>query len=215
MIAEIIEKNKNQLRSTGSFMMPGIDLIIDLMRIVEIDAGEALFSTLRPLQYSKGDYLIREGELCKDISLLETGIARQFINKKGSEPSTGFILPGEFIATYRILGINTRSKENIQFETRASGYSMSWANLERLKLVYPMLAEVEKLSFGFRTYWFSERFYQMTFSTAREKYLNLQCWPQAVLQQIPITHIAHYLGVSLETLSRLRGEINLQENCII
>jgi len=126
MIAELIEMNKNMLRSTGSYMLPGINLIIVLLRTVENDAGDALFSALRPVHYSKGDYLIREGEPSRDITLLETGIARQFKNKNGSEPSVCFFLPGEFIASYRRWGINTTSEVNIQFETNATGYSMSW-----------------------------------------------------------------------------------------
>ncbi len=209
MIAEIIEKNKNMLHSTGSYLVPGIDQIIDLMRTVENDAGETIFSALHPVQYSKGDYLLREGAPCWEITLLETGIARQFVNKKGYEPIACFFFPGEFI-TNRRFRINTMSKVNIQFETNATGYSMSWANLEKLKRAYPMLAEIEKLAFEFKAYWLSDRFYQMAFSTARERYKNLLLWPQILLQQLSITHTANYLNISIETLSRIRKDNNFQ-----
>ena len=209
MIAEIIEKNKNLLQSTGSYLMPGIDQIIDLIRTVENEAGEALFSALHPVQYSKGDYLLREGAPCRDITLLETGIARQFINKKGYEPSASFFFPGEFI-TNRRFRPNTMSKVNIQFETNATGYSISWASLEKLKPAYPMLAEIEKLAFEFKAYWLSDRFYHMAFSTARERYMNLLLWPHALRQQLSITHTANYLNISLETLSRIRSDNNFQ-----
>ena len=208
MIAEIIEKNKNLLQSTGSYLVPGIDLIIGLMRVVENSAGDALFNAIHPIAFSKGDYLLREGTPCKHITILETGIARQFINKNGSEPSASFFFPGEFIASYKKLIINTTSKVNIQFVTNATGYSISLANIEKLNPVYPMLAEIERRSFELRSYWLYDRFYQLTFSTARERYQNLLDWPPDLLQQISITNIAYYLGVTLETLSRLRGEIN-------
>jgi len=214
MIAEIIEKNKNVLRSTGSFMMPGIDQIIGLMRAVENAAAQELSGVIHPIQFAKGDYLLREGAPCKNISILETGIARQFISKKGSEPSASFFFPGEFISSYRRLEINATSKVNIQFETKASGYSIGWKNLEKLKPVHPMLAEIEELAFELRSYWLFDRFYQLAFSTARERYINILSWPHALRQQISVTHIADYLGISLETLSRIRSEINFQQSSI-
>jgi len=208
MIAEIIEKNKNLLRSTGSYMMPRLDKIIDLLRTVENYACNDFFNSIERVSFVKGDYLLREGVPCKQIWILETGIARQFMNKNGAEPIATFFFPGEFIASYKSFAINTPSKVNIQFETDAKGYSLTWTKLEILKLTYPVLTEIEKLAFECRSYWFSDRFYHMIFSPARERYQNLQCCPQVLLQQISLTHIASYLGISLETLSRIRSEIN-------
>lgn len=79
-------------------MMPGIDQIIDLLHVVENSAVEELFSVIQPIEFAKGDYLLRKGTPCRYISILETGIARQFINKNGSEPIARFFFPGEFIA---------------------------------------------------------------------------------------------------------------------
>jgi len=208
MIAEIIEKNKNLLRSTGSYMMPRLDKIIDLLRTVENYASDDFFNSIERVAFVKGDYLLREGAPCKQIWILETGIARQFINKNGAEPIATFFFPGEFIASYKSYAINTPSKVNIQLENDAKGYSLTWTKFEKLKLTYPILTEIEKLAFECRSYWFSDRFYHMIFSPARERYQNPQCCPMALQQQISLTHISDYLGISLETLSRIRSEIN-------
>ena len=61
MIAEIIEKNKNLLQSTGSYLVPGIDLIIGLMRVVENSAGDALFNAIHPIAFPKATiYFVKE-----------------------------------------------------------------------------------------------------------------------------------------------------------
>ena len=208
MIVKIIEKNKDLLRSTGSYMMPRLDRIIELLRTVENYASNDFFNSIERVAFVKGDFFLREGAPCRHILILETGIARQFMNKNGAEPIATFFFPGEFIASYKSFAINTPSKINIQFETDATGYSLSWTTLEKLKLAYPILTEIEKLAFECRSYWLSERFYHMIFSPARERYQNLQCCPLALQQQISLTHIADYLGITLETLSRIRSEIN-------
>jgi len=208
MIAKIIEKNRDLLQSTGSYMMPRLDKIIDLLRTVENYASDDFFNSIERVAFVKGDYLLREGAPCKQIWILETGIARQFINKNGAEPIATFFFPGEFIASYKSYAINTPSKVNIQLENDAKGYSLTWTKFEKLKLTYPILTEIEKLAFECRSYWFSDRFYHMIFSPARERYQNPQCCPMALQQQISLTHIADYLGISLETLSRIRSEIN-------
>ncbi len=135
MIAKIIENNKGLLRSTGSYLTPRLDKIIDLLRTVENYTSDDFVNSIERFAFVKGDYLLREGAPCRHVSILDSGIARQFMNKNGAEPIATFFLPGEFIASHKRCGFNTPSKVNIQFETNASGYSINWKTLEALSRI--------------------------------------------------------------------------------
>ena len=83
-------------------MMPRLDKLIDLLRSVENYASNDFFNSIERNAFVKGDYLLREGTPCKQIWILETGTARQFMNKNGAEPNATFFFPGEFIAFNRV-----------------------------------------------------------------------------------------------------------------
>ena len=55
--------------------------------------------------------------------------------------------------------------------------------------------------------WLEERLLQFHTLDARERYLQLVKEQPHFVQKVQLTHIASYLGVSLETLSRIRAKI--------
>lgn len=50
-----------------------------------------------------------------------------------------------------------------------------------------------------------ERIASIQFHSAEEKYDNLLSIHPDITQRIPLTHIASYIGITLETLSRIRN----------
>jgi CRP/FNR family transcriptional regulator, anaerobic regulatory protein len=206
MLFEIMEKNKSLLQGTGSYLLPRLDKIIDLLHTVETSAADDFFNAVRHVEFAKGDFFVREGTVCRNLLLLEKGSARQFINKNGVEPIICFSFPGEFIVSYKSFEFNKPANVNIQFVTDASGYSMSWANLTNLKLTYPSLGTIEKLALECRTYWLEERMCNIMFTPSRERYHYLLCYRPMLFQHFSLTNIASYLGISPETLSRIRSK---------
>jgi CRP-like cAMP-binding protein len=53
----------------------------------------------------------------------------------------------------------------------------------------------------------SDRASSLSFETALEKYINLLQYQPEIIQQVSVQHIASYLGVSREILSRIRSQI--------
>jgi len=49
-----------------------------------------------------------------------------------------------------------------------------------------------------------ERIVSMQFQTAEQKYQNILALRPNITQRVPLTHIASYIGITLETLSRIR-----------
>lgn len=208
MFAEIMEQNKTDLQSIGSYLVPRLDKMIDLLRKVESTAGPDFHQSIQHLKFAKGDLLVKEGTVCRYIWMLERGIARQYINKNGAEPIACFFVPGEFMVSNNGFAMDAISKENIQFITDASVYAISRIHIEQLKFNYPIINEIEKLGFECRSCWHQEHTYRFMYSNAREKYRYFVRSQTILLQYISITDLASHLGISLETLSRIRSRKN-------
>ena len=207
MLSEIMERNKSLLQGTGSYLLPRLDKMIDLMRTVENTANDDFFNSFRYVKFSKGDFFVKEGAVCRNLLLLEQGNVRQYMNKNGAEPIACFSFPGEYIVSYKSFEFNKPANVNIQFVTDASGYSISWANLAKLKLTYQILSEIERLALDCTIYSLEERMYQFMFTPARERYRYLLYYRPTLLHHISLTNIAFYLGITLETLSRIRSKL--------
>lgn len=208
MFAELMEQNKPQLQSLGSYLVPRLDKMIGLLRKFESTAGPDFREAIQHMKFAKGDLLLKEGTVCRYVWLLETGMARQYKIKNGEEPIACFFVPGEFIVSNNGFALDVPSKVNIQFVTDATVYVISRMRLEQFKSTYPILNEIEKLGFECRSCWLEEHIYHAMFSKAPEKYHQLLRSRPALLKNISLTHLAAYLGISLETLSRIRSRKN-------
>ena len=56
------------------------------------------------------------------------------------------------------------------------------------------------------TLWLENRLYQLQFMTSQERYYALVDSTPQLLQKVSLTDIASYLGISRETLSRIRKQ---------
>jgi len=201
MLTEIIERNKSKLAKSDSYLSPQIDQLIGLMRRFESTATIDFYDSIQHRIFVKGEFLLKEGETCKHIWLIESGIVRQFINANGDEHIGRFYHPGEFIAA-----INRPSLKNIQFVNHASAFSLPHKCLERFKITNPILFEIEKLSFECSASWF-ERHNYLLHSTAIERYNFVLKYQTILLNSITLKNLASYLKMSPERLSRIRADI--------
>lgn len=84
--------------------------------------------------------------------------------------------------------------------------SISYADLERL---YTTFHEIERLGRLMISQYYLEMDHglrSLRFKSARERYLELMEKQPGLLQRAPLQYLASYLGMSSETLSRIRAE---------
>jgi CRP-like cAMP-binding protein len=77
-----------------------LDLLIQTIRsyIPFSPADEAVAQRLfRQKRYKKGDLLLAEGEICRHITFIGSGLVRYYINKDGEQRTTYFNKEGEFV----------------------------------------------------------------------------------------------------------------------
>lgn len=156
----------------------------------------------------KNDFLVLEGDVCKYYYFLREGILRSYYLKNGYEITTSFTFPNNVATIYRSIILNIPSNEFLQAITECTVYQMNVCDFVQLKNQHPIMHEMENIFTTAYTLLLEERLFSVQFQTASERYKHLlEHYPQYI-QFIPLKYIASYLGITLETLSRVRAKIN-------
>jgi CRP-like cAMP-binding protein len=155
----------------------------------------------------KGEYLLRHDEVCRHSYWIEQGVLRKFYVHEGKEHTTELLFENDIAVSLASYSLQKPGKEYIQVITEAVVSQTDFASFQTAKKVYPQLMELDLLMTEYHAVWLEKRLYEFHTLDATQRYkLLLQEHPH-ILHTVPLTYIASYLGISLETLSRIRAKI--------
>jgi len=157
-------------------------------------------------QIEKNTILVREGQIARRLYILVAGTARTFYLHNGKDITSWIYKEHTPFTTWYSYLEQKPSFENIEILEDATLASFSKDTLENLYHQHPKLEHFgrklveQQLSF-------LDSFYKgYLFMSAREKYdLLLSVFPDVTLR-VNLGHIASLLGISQETLSRIRAK---------
>lgn len=155
--------------------------------------------------FSKGAYLVGENEICRAVFFIMQGYCRAFHNVDGREVNTQFYFENDFVTNIKSLTQNKPSAYAIQ-----ACEPMRVAAFDKQKLLdaYKLAPELETFGRKLLEQLVARQEEQTTrfqLLTAQQRYAYLQDHQPELLQRISLTHLSSYLGISRETLSRIRG----------
>lgn len=171
------------------------------------EAQAALQECFEKKLLSKNDFLLNEGKKCSHLYFLEKGSLRGFYNLDGKEVTHWFGFENDFVTSFHSFTTGEPAVENIQLMEG----SILWAiSKEQLTELFNRYHEIERLvRIAYEKYYIrlEERFVNAQFKTAKERYENLLHLTPHILERVPLGYVASYLGISQETLSRIRGQL--------
>ena len=156
---------------------------------------------------SKGDYLVTEGQKCNKIVYINEGLFRIFYLKDGVEINTCFCKEHSITSSFKSFINQIPSSEYIQALENSVVVSLSAENLSKLQQQSPTWQSIRQLLTEKECLRLYDRATSLSFESALEKYKNLLNYNPEIIQRVSIQHIASYIGVSRETLSRIRSQI--------
>lgn len=168
----------------------------------------ALFEPALKLEKHKAKaHFLNQGKICQHIGFINKGCFRTYFLADGKEVNTHFAFENEFVTDYDSFLQRKPSRYYIQaledteivtFNLKAmqNAYNQShnWERFGR------MIAEQSyKLT--------TQRMESFLFLDGEQRYLDLLNNQSHMLNRIPLYHIASYLGLERESLSRLRKKV--------
>ncbi len=159
---------------------------------------------LKVINLKKGEVFIAEGDVANRIAFTNKGYLRVYINHDGEE-ITRDITPLHSFATALPSFINQKpSCEIISAITDCELFILSKQHLEHLYDNYPKWERLGRRIIEDMFVDAQLRLNQFITQTAEVRYRHfLKRYPD-MIHEVPLTYIADYLGIKLQSLSRLR-----------
>ena len=154
----------------------------------------------------KGQYLLRAGERCSDLYFVERGLVRGFYFDDEKEITNWLAIDGEFATSFYSFITRTPGFESIEVLEPSDLVYIQYDDLQRLYNDYPETERIGRIITENYYLKLDGRILGLQFKTAKERYDQLLEDNPLLIQRAPLGCIASYLGITQETLSRIRAK---------
>ena len=188
-------------------------IISEIFKDISFTQVEAklMSEQLEEIKLAKGDFLLKAGEDIDAIHYIHEGCLRTYFEDSGGKEHTlQFAIKGWWTSDYIALYGSTENKavSNIECIKDTTLYKISKREFDILCEKIPTVNSryIENLESAFAA--FHRRILDNLTLTAKERYVNfLTAYPN-IEQNVKNYHIASYLGITTESLSRIRKELS-------
>lgn len=153
----------------------------------------------------KGHLLVKEGQYADKAYYILEGAARAFYLKDGKDITDWFAFEYEFISPIQSFFLNIASPQYIETLSPTLLLAVSRDDVNRLSDHYRSFDRLGKMIVTRTLLKLQQRVISLQFESAQQKYDNLLAVTPDIEIRVPLMHIASYLGITLETLSRIRA----------
>lgn len=158
---------------------------------------------------TKNKLLLREGETCNCIFFVEKGLVRMYsIDKIGKEHVIQFAPENWLVADRSNLYQDEKSKYNIETIENSEIIQLGNDFFVNLYTQYPNIIKKNETLLHRHIYNLQNRIKSLLGDSAEQRYLDFITMYPDVMLRVPQWMVASYLGVTPESLSRVRKELS-------
>lgn len=164
-------------------------------------------SSLQTIKIENKQNLLTEGEVCKYLGFVNKGSFRVYYLQDGKEINTRFCFENEFVmdhdsflqekpSRYYIQALEDAEIVVFNLQTLHNAYnsSQNWERFGRIMAEYSYKTTTSRVE-------------SFMFMDAEQRYLDILKNQPKILDRVSLYHIASYLGIERESLSRIRKKI--------
>ena len=180
-----------------------------ISRYVELAKEEAVaFAECIPIKsFNKGELLLREGQISRESFFVIEGCIRKYYIINGEEKTTEFYVEDESVASLQSYKNKTPANHYFECVEESRLAVLSYDKEQELFKRVPKYESLCRMSMEDNFGEQQEALAKFITSSPEERYQNLVDARPDLLQRIPQYHLASYLGVKPESLSRIRKRI--------
>ncbi len=164
-----------------------------------------LLNTVKTKKIARRGLLLKFGQICGNIYFVEKGLFRCSYMKKRKEVSSWFMKEGDLIVSVESFFSQSPGYEKIEALEEAEVHYISYEELQDIYHQYK--------DFNFIGRVLTERYYTMSeqrahslrMQKASDRYRYMIDHDSDLIRRVPAVYIASYLGITPETLSRIKG----------
>ncbi|NQZ75854.1 MAG: Crp/Fnr family transcriptional regulator [Ekhidna sp.] len=176
------------------------------------EESEGLVESMQTKAFKKGEFLLRAGQLSVDTYFILEGCVREYILTDGEEKTTNFFTEEQWVISSNATASQNAANHNwicMEETTVVVG------NEEQGQALFERFPRFETISRIIMEAAFAEQRNALASyytDSPEQRYLKLQKSRPDLFQRIPQYHLASYIGVKPESLSRIRKRIASSAN---
>ena len=161
--------------------------------------------------FRKGKLLLKTGQVCEEIYFIKKGAVRGFIKEGTKDITTWISVEGEVVSSISSLDKKKPAIENMQAIENCELLALTWSDFQDLYIKFPEFNIVARKLLQ-KYYQDAEgRAFIARLTNAENKYRLFLTSYGHLANRIPLKYIASFLGITLETLSRVRKKLSLKK----
>jgi CRP-like cAMP-binding protein len=203
-LSKLSQKTKKEFEENVSSLLAILNYFHPLSKEMEF----FFRSHAKACSFRRGKLILKSGDVCGHIYFIKKGAVRGFIKEGKKDITTWITAENELVTSISSLESDDPSIENMQAIEACEMLSLSFADLQHLyaqspefnivvrKLLQQYYRDAERRAFIARL------------TNAENKYKYFLTRYSHLVNRIPLKHIASFLGITLETLSRVRKKLS-------
>jgi len=169
-----------------------------------------LYATVKSKNFSRGDYILKEGEICQHVYFLESGLIRIFGQQDDKENTSWLLKEGDIFISVTSFFQQQPADENIIALEDCNCWGINYRQLQKT------CEEFEEFNVHRRV--ITERYYcqnrdrsRMLVRPPKERYVHLVQQEAELLSRVPIYVFPSYLNISRSAFFDLRSNYHINK----
>lgn len=186
------------------------EIITQSLRQLVDFTDEELFlymQKLKPQALKKYDFYLKEGQVCKNMVIVQKGCLRYFSRGENGDHTLGFAFEGDWLGDYESFLLQAPSRDLIEAIEDSEIYTLNYADMQAL---YNHSQRFERFGRIIAEKLFintAKHNRDLMTRSAEDRYLELINNKSRIIERLPQHLIASYLGIQPQSLSRIRAKL--------
>ena len=166
-----------------------------------------ILAQFEKVHFKKNEYLIEIGKTSSYYYFLEIGFLRSYtIDLDGNDITSKFFVPGDIVIDWYSYFLKKPSREPVQALSEGSCWKIKFSNFMKL-FHLEAFREVGRTRLVQNYFELKNHSISVIAENAKDRYLNLLKEKPQLANNVPLKHLATYLGITDTSLSRIRNEV--------
>ena len=169
---------------------------------------KAILPKYKLVNFKKGDFLLKEGQVEKKYWFIESGFVRSYIiDTEGNDITFNLYSSKDVVIDYPSIFFFSPTRENIQALTDCVCWEITFQDFQEMFNSIPNFREQQRGLLVGSYFALKQHSISLIADEAKERYLRLLKEKPHIIQNVSLKHIATFLGITDTSLSRIRKEI--------
>ncbi len=176
------------------------------------DELEIVINAFTKRVFTKNELIFTAGKISNEMYFVTKGCVRLFYNVDGVDKTAFFYTEGQFICAGESYTYNVLAKENYQAIERSEIYILPKTKIDKLLAISSKFELLARVATENELITCQKIIQSFVTKSPEERYIELLNTQRDLFQRLPQQYIASFLGVSPETLSRIKTRVFKKKN---